>query len=105
MRKRIFLVIMGIFCVSLMGARFDPTRPPNYKDPDTKVIRKKDLSVTAIIISKAHRVAVINDYVVGIGDEILGLKIIGIEKNEVRFYGHEGYFSVPLHAVIKQEHS
>ena len=107
MVRIILLVIIGIPGGSLVSyasdARFDPTRPPYYRDVEAKTIRKADLSVTAIIVSKKRRVAVVNDHVVKEGDEILGLKIIGIDKEKVRFYGHEGYFSIPLHVTVKQE--
>lgn len=86
-------------------AQFDPTRPPYYQDPDVLVIRKKDIVVTAIIVSDARRVAVVNDQVVGVGDTIFGLKILDIDKNAVKFYGHEGYFSVPLFENVKKERS
>ena len=99
---KIFVIAVGLFVFSQVSyARFDPTRPPYYRDTTGETIRQSDLAVTAIIISKDRKVAVINNEVLKVGDEISGLKIVDIDANQVRFFGHDGYFSVSLRESIK----
>jgi hypothetical protein len=102
MFKVMVCMIIGVFgLVSTGYARFDPTRPADYRDVGAKkFVRKVDIAVTAIIIADDRRIAVVNDYVVKVGDEILGVKITGIDKDKVSFRGHEGDFSVPLHIPV-----
>lgn len=99
-----WFIIIGMFgLLNASYARFDPTLPPYYRDVESETIRKADLSVTAIIVSKDRKIAVVNDNIVRVGDTLSGLKIVDIDENQVKFFGHEGYFSVPLRVTIKQE--
>lgn len=43
----------------------------------------KDLRLTAITISESKSYALINDMILGVGDEIAGKKVVAIEKDKV----------------------
>lgn len=102
----VVIVLVGLLgAVSIQGARFDPTQPPFYQDTSAKTIRRQDLIISAILISHDRKVAIVNGNVIHVGDTILGLQVLDIEKNAVKFHSTEGFFSIPLHTDVKQQGS
>jgi hypothetical protein len=101
----LILGLTGMLSVSTIEARFDPTQPPYYHDVEAQTVRKKDLLVSAIIISPNRKVAVVNDYVVHVGDTFLGFSVLEIDRHSVKFNSAEGIFSIPLYTEVKQKGS
>ena len=96
-----FLLICFAAAASAETTMRDPTKPPDYNDPNVVVgIGKDGLVVSAIIYSKQRKVALVNGEFHQAGDEVAGFKIIEINPNAVRFKGEEGEFDVPL---VKRE--
>jgi len=74
------LLIIGNLMSFCMAQR-DPTRP----EIGTFTGREGGpLRLDAVIVSSDHRVAIINDRIVKIGDEIDGNRILSIESNKVK---------------------
>ncbi len=61
----------------------------------------EDLSLFAIVYSKNHSAALINEQIVQVGDKISGFEVVSIEKSEVVIRGETGVFKLNLKRVKK----
>jgi len=77
----------------------DPTEPFGFAteviDPK-KQTASRDFVLSAILISEDNRIAVINNSVVKIGDEVGGEKVRSIESNEVKLMSKNGLKTLRL---------
>ena len=85
-------------CCAAVSATDDPMRPvarpgsvraaPVHKAEPAPL---RDWVLTSTLVSNARRVAVINDRLVGIGDEVLGALVVGIDARsaQLRYAGRE----------------
>lgn len=79
----------------------DPTQPIDF----TFVPNQQGaFALSSIIISEQRKIAVINETILQVGDEILGNKVVEIEPNTVQLEGGSGRITLfLLGAPIKQE--
>ena len=81
-------LLIAIMATSVTAALDDPTRPPGNaasKAASRQVenqTRRWELSST--LVSPGRRTAVLNGYVVSVGDRIAGATVLAIEPNRVR---------------------
>ena len=70
-----------------MAALSDPTLPQDYVD-ESSLAKKSDheslFTVSAILISENHKIAVINNHIVKIGDKLGDNEVKEIMDNEVK---------------------
>ncbi len=96
----ICLIMMNILIMPFAygSSLKDPTLPTYYQGIHGEKRAINGLIVDSILISKHRRIAIVNHDALEIGDTILGSKIIGIQKNTVKFKSAKhGKFTVPLH--------
>ncbi len=97
------MVLSLIFVTSVaFGALADPTRPVQYSGSMNSSGRQL-LELSAILISKHRKVAVINGKPLQVGDMLDDAKITAIEANKVQFKTSEGDFSVVLHQPLDKQ--
>lgn len=97
--KQLFVVVLLCCLLAAVaeGARLrDPTRPPDYQDPNMSVVGKESLKVNTIIYSKSRKIAVVNGETLQVGDKIAGFEVLSITPHAVRFKGDEGEFDLSL---------
>jgi len=82
------LLVSLFFCAGVRSEEAvleDPTKPSDFVGSSVKGSQEEsgDLRLEAIIISGNHKVAVINQKILGVGDAVGGKKIIAIEDSQV----------------------
>lgn len=83
-----FLLVALFFCGGVRAidpALEDPTKPSDFVGLSVQGVPEEsgDLRLQAIIISGTHKVAVINQKILGVGDTVGGKKIIAIENSQI----------------------
>jgi len=76
------------------GALSDPTRPVNFMNRMEFPVSAWKLS--AIIIGKDRRVAIINEQSVSLGEVIYGNRVIAIHRNTVQLSNSDGTITLFL---------
>jgi MSHA biogenesis protein MshK len=102
------LLITACLLMTLVGSVFalsDPTRPSDYSGPAPGGVGKNGFHIGAILHSHHRKVAVINGQAYSVGDQVLGTKILQINKDSVLFRNAEGDFSVRLGELHNQASS
>ncbi len=96
----ILLILISLSSSSVLAATLqDPTQPADATVAPI-ISGQAGLALTSILISPQRRIAIINGQVVKAGDMIADMKIIQIERNQVRLQGEEGEITLQL---ISQE--
>ena len=83
-----FFLVALFFCGGVRAgepALEDPTKPSDFVGLSVQGTHEEsgDLRLEAIIISDTHKVAVINQKILEVGDTVGGKKIIAIENSQV----------------------
>jgi hypothetical protein len=96
-----FLLLICAFAVSLgYASSRDPTCPPGIAASNGMI--SGDLQIKSIIISPRTKIVVIGDRYLTIGDEIMGVRIVAIDKDTVTFQGKNGRFVIAMfHPIVK----
>lgn len=79
------------------GSR-DPTCPPQKTASKGMILG--DLQIKSIMISPHKKTVVIGDRTLTIGDEIMGARIVAIDKDTVTFQGKNGRFVIAMFQPI-----
>ncbi len=85
-------VVSGLWCADLPATTDDPMRPvmrPGIRvEPgvEPRPARRPDWVLSSTLVSELRRVAVINGRLVGVGDSILGARVIGIGARSARLH-------------------
>lgn len=90
-------VVSALWCAELPATTDDPMRPvtrPGIRvepDAEPQPARRPDWVLSSTLVSELRRVAVINDRLVGVGDSILGARVVGIgaRSARLRYAGQE----------------
>ena len=96
--SKVFLVCM-LISLSYSGfAMRDPTRPPDsyLNQQQQETAKKNPFVVSAIIISKERRLAVINGKTVQVDDIVDGATVMKIESDHVRLKVSNLIVTVPI---------
>ena len=87
-----FLLTISLCGPSICMALVDPTMPADQQETFTS----GSMDLSAIMIWKDRRLAVINGKIVHVGDSFNNARIIKIESNTVEMEGAEGRFTLQL---------
>ena len=80
----VLIIMISMVCFESMAG--DPTRPPRWLDEAShkKVDRINKYALQQILISDLLKVAVIDGFLVEVGDSVGGAKVIGIGNDWVK---------------------
>lgn len=92
----IVLVCVFIFVANANAELRDPTKPPGANETTPSQIGKGGLVVSSIVYGKRRKHATINGEVLGVGDKVGNIEVVGITPDSVRFKDEEGEFDIPL---------
>jgi len=103
------VVVCGLYCGSALAID-DPMRPvprPGTVQAEpsstSRVAPQRDWILSSTLIGAGRRVAVINDRLVSVGDEVLGALVIGIDARsaQLRYAGKELVLRLGEHRAEK----
>lgn len=90
------IVVMILSLSTFVYARglIDPTRPVGFSG-DSPLIQ-------SVIVSPGRRLALINHHYYRIGQQVLGMTIVAIEKDDVTLQSQQGIVKVPVGLEVKK---
>lgn len=79
--------ILGAFFLAItlvLTQAQDPTKPMDYREVTTMTVKKKSnqLTLYGVVGSKGEKVAIINDQILQLGDQIEGYKLVAIGHDQ-----------------------
>lgn len=95
---KLCVLMLSLVSCGMASATDDPMRPiPRPGSVKHNPVAapapapRRDWVLTSTLVGDARRVAVINDRLVGVGDEVLGARVIGIDARsaQLRYEGQE----------------
>lgn len=88
---KILCALLCSFCCGTSVATNDPMRPVprpgsvrSAPAVESQPAPRRNWVLSSTLVGNARRVAVINDRLVGVGDEVLGARVIGIDARSAR---------------------
>jgi hypothetical protein len=80
----------------------DPTQPPGYTAENSVTGQATSFKISAILVAKDRKMAIINGQMVNIGDDIAGAKVINIEPEKVQLEISSGMITIPMYQSIRE---
>jgi len=94
----IFVIMFCCCCVAQTSLR-DPTAPTTSEFSDGA----QGFKVSGILYGSNRYMAIINNQMALLGDEVMGAKVVAIDPYQVKLRGDEQEFFVPLCYDIKDK--